>query len=345
MSDMNHIQVVLSKKDNLKKALSDIDVSTIKRLTIKGKISKSCFSFINKKMRSTLEELDISGEIIDDKDSEWIYMLGPSELSALRIICIGASIKKIAHINRITQYELLSYGAEVHTVSETFALFDAPALEVINVHPDNPIYFSKDGVLFKKEEISVFAKINRVVSGRKKQKTILMKFPPKKSGDYTIPDNTEIIAKHAFAGCKFLSSIAIPNSVKSIGIHAFSGCSKLEKVELPDCITQIPEGMFINCSSLKYINIPNSITNIGNSAFKGCSRLENIILPDSITKINYSTFEDCVSLSQIDIPESIIEIDHNAFKNCTAFITVDSHNPKYKSVDGKIYEKQTQNCR
>lgn len=154
-----------------------------------------------------------------------------------------------------------------------------------------------------------------------------MKFPPKKSGDYTIQDNTEIIAKHAFAGCKFLSSIVIPHSVTSIGIHAFNSCSKLVRVELPDCITQIPKGMFINCSSLKYIKIPES----DNKYWYNKNQL--------------FYFEDCVSLSQIDIPESIIEIDYNAFKNRTVFITVDSHNPKYKSVDGKIYEKQTQNCR
>lgn len=151
MSDMNHIQVVLTKKDNLKKVLSDIDVSTFKRLTLKRNIAKSSFGFINKKMRSTLEEFYINGEIIDDKDSECIYMLRPSKLSALRTIHIGVSIKKIEHTNRITQYELLSYGAEAHTISKTFALFDAPALEAINVHPNNPIYFSKNGVLLKKK--------------------------------------------------------------------------------------------------------------------------------------------------------------------------------------------------
>ena len=72
------------------------------------------------------------------------------------------------------------------------------ALISINVHPDNDVYSSIDGVLFSKD------------------KTELIFFPQGKSGDYVIPETVLCINREAFGECTNLTSVTIPESVIEI---------------------------------------------------------------------------------------------------------------------------------
>lgn len=71
---------------------------------------------------------------------------------------------------------------------------------------NNQYYCSEDNVLFNKDKTEL---INCITS---------------KTGDYTIPNSVNSIAKSAFSGCKHLTSVTIPNSVTTIGYEAFYGC-------------------------------------------------------------------------------------------------------------------------
>ncbi len=109
---------------------------------------------------------------------------------------------------------------------------DCSSLENIFVEQGNQNYRSEDGVLFNSDQ------------------TILVCYPGRREGVYSIPDTVTSIGDMAFSGCRSLTGITIPNSFTSIGADAF-----------------------FNCSSLTGITIPNSVTSIGVDAFKGCSNL------------------------------------------------------------------------
>ncbi|MFA7345289.1 MAG: leucine-rich repeat protein [Terrimicrobiaceae bacterium] len=96
----------------------------------------------------------------------------------------------------------------------------------------NPNFSSEDGVLFNK------------------LKTALVKYPPGKSGSYTIPPG-----------------------VTSIGNAAFYGCSNLEAVTIPDCVTSIGDDAFSGCTGLSHATIPGSVNTIGSYAFDFCTSL------------------------------------------------------------------------
>jgi hypothetical protein len=75
----------------------------------------------------------------------------------------------------------------------------------ISVHEDNPNFSSLDGVLFNKSQ------------------TILIQYPPGKSGSYFIPERVLDIGAYAFYGSSSLLSVTVPASLESIGSGAFEG--------------------------------------------------------------------------------------------------------------------------
>ena len=67
---------------------------------------------------------------------------------------------------------------------------------------------------------------------------------------YTIHEDTKLIAEYAFSNCARLTSIEIPDSVTSIGDYAFSNCARLTSIEIGDSVTSIGNYAFYNCTSL-----------------------------------------------------------------------------------------------
>lgn len=94
---------------------------------------------------------------------------------------------------------------------------ESTALKKINVSEENPVYSSKDGILFDKS-------MKRLIRYPVSCETV----------KYIIPSNVTEVDKNAFAGSKNLTYIVFPESV-----------------------SVIPQGLFDNCSSLKKIMILN----------------------------------------------------------------------------------------
>jgi hypothetical protein len=155
------------------------------------------------------------------------------------------------------------------------------SLVAINVDTNNPAYSSVMGVLFNKDQTTLFL------------------CPVGKTGSYAISNGCTSIADSAFDGCSSLTQITIPDTVTNIGMWAFSGCSSLTSIRIPNNVTSIGMGMFENCMNLTSVTLPNSVTSIGNMAFSSCSSLTNITIPASVASLGFSAFSQCTSLKEV----------------------------------------------
>lgn len=99
--------------------------------------------------------------------------------------------------------------------SKTVKFYEG-AFQRIDVHQDNPNYYSMDGVLFTRDHT-------------------LLRFPPNKLADgmssrtYTVPAGTKAIAPRAFAGAYGLFTVCVPCDVE-INSKAFEDTIDLEHV-------------------------------------------------------------------------------------------------------------------
>jgi len=211
----------------------------------------------------------------------------------------------------------ITIPASVTTI-ELWAFSSCTGLTAIYVDSGNTTYTSENGVLYNKA------------------KTMLIRYPRGKTGDFTIPNSVTTIEHGAFSRCTNLTGITIPNSVTSIGEWVFENCTGLTSITIPGSVTSIGQGafggctglasvtilygvpsigfgVFQNCTSLTSITIPGSVTSIEGSAFTRCTSLTSVSIPDSVISIGSSAFEDCSSLTSITIPNSVTYIDHDAF--------------------------------
>ena len=237
---------------------------------------------------------------------------------------------------------------------------------LLEVHPDNPVFASVNGVLFSKDM------------------TKLLIYPANRRDDnYIIPDSVVTIG-NAFNNCA-LKTVFIPASMieykrgiygesafdsgkalTSITVHPdnpvlasvdgvlfnkdktnliFCPKGKHGVYTIPDTTVEIGESAFRNCSGLTSIVIPNSVKQIGYGAFFRCSGLISINIPDSVTDIQDAAFQQCSALSSIFIPASVTNIGnsvyyncHSVFYDCPAVITIHPDNPVYKVENGEIEE-------
>jgi len=122
-------------------------------------------------------------------------------------------------------------------------------LNVFKVNAKNPVYSSKDGVLFSDR-------------GR-----TLVRYPPGKQGDYIIPDGVTKIGWGAFSGCKGMSVVTIPSSVTQIEDEAFQGCAGLTTLTIPGSVTEIGREAFEDCTGLPPETCEDIRKRFGDSVF------------------------------------------------------------------------------
>ena len=148
------------------------------------------------------------------------------------------------------------------------------ALSKITVDGENKSFTSIDGALFSKDRKTLFV------------------CPGSHSGEYAVPEGTEVIGPRAFCGCKGITSVKVPETVRRIEKSAFFMCSSLESAVLP--------------SRLEFL---------GGGAFERCENLKELVIPDGVDKLNDYTFSGCSSLKTVTIPEETTEFGKDVFKN------------------------------
>ena len=144
-----------------------------------------------------------------------------------------------------------------------YALERCPLFNIL-VNTDNPIYYSKNDILYKR---------------MKGDKNILVKYAPMINGDTFFVDKSTIkLDGSAFMGAKKIKEIVLHDDITEFGgRRIFSGCTSLRTIRLPARLKVIPLETFANCYSLETVYLPNSENyRIWMEAFKGCVNLKEI---------------------------------------------------------------------
>ena len=206
------------------------------------------------------------------------------------------------------------------------------SLIAIDVDEQNPVYTSCEGVLLDKNC------------------TTLIKYPPGKKGDYTIPESVIHIDRGAFDYCRELSLISIPKDTMSIYLDAFTECEGLTGFIVNENNPRFSsiDGVLFHKEEKSLLNyprgnnntdyiVPDSVTRIRHGAFRECKKLSSITLPESLELIEAEAFIGCAGLGSINLPASLRYIGEDAFKECPNLQTITlsiTTKTGYKAFDG-----------
>ncbi len=233
---------------------------------------------------------------------------------------------------------------------ETFS--GCTGLKAFEVDPLNPIYSSRDGVLFNKDQ------------------TALLQYPKGRSGPYIVSDGVSTIGDAAFSGCSSLVAINVSGANTNYGSVDGVLFNKHQTVLLqypggrpgpytvPDGVIAFADAAFSGCTGLTRITLPQSVTYVGYATFSGCSNLVDIdvsnanpeyssidgvvfdkdqttllvypprgrqgaySLPNKVTSIAGSAFYACAGLTQINLPNGLTNIGCSAFSGCSNLVRV-----------------------
>ncbi len=220
------------------------------------------------------------------------------------------------------------------------AFYSCLTLKKIEVEQGNTAYCSEDGILFSKD------------------KTELLRFPPKKEKvTYNIPNSVIKIREYAFASV-ILESVTIPKSVKEIGKTPFWARNLKEiNVEQGNTTYCSEDGVLFNKDKTKLImypkaktaknyTIPNGVVEICGSAFFIYSEyLNSITIPNSVTSIRNNSLRIKYLTSIISKIEDIanVQLEHDIFfgidkKTCTLFVPKGTVNEYKKAEQWKKFE-------
>jgi len=180
--------------------------------------------------------------------------------------CLGAEAFLSPHLEEITLPGTLTfvsddalYGGKIGKVilekdytagiiGGTYAVFNAWQVEA-----GNPVYSSRDGVLFSADGKTFLRYPNG--SGRQ---------------HYDVPAGTEEIAGFAFYDQLQdipLQTVSLPIGLKRIGAYAFCGCGRLHSLTVPLTVTELSGDAFAYCVSLERLSLPPGLSAMFDDAY------------------------------------------------------------------------------
>ena len=256
---------------------------------------------------------------IPDRLDRYCYTIC-SELSALETVtatsaCINFYVDASGALFSKTDNMLIKAPGkctEVHIPKDVEeVLSDAfqynTAILSVTVDPDNPVFSSEQGVLFRRE-------------GDHPLYTLVYCPSAIPLSTYQCPEQTVQIESYAFADNQTLKKIVLTDAVKGIGMSAFERC-RAEEIVLPEQVESMGSVCFQDCYYLRSVNLPCGAESTY-FMFNHCISLESVSLPDTINAIEEVAFGECWSLKEITLPDGIRSIDSCAFRGCGCITSI-----------------------
>lgn len=142
----------------------------------------------------------------------------------------------------------------------------------------------------------------------------------------TSAQTVEVLSYRYLHDSFYSGNVTIPQSVVHDGITY--------------TVTALGDGAFESCHDLSSLSLPPTIRRIGSHCFYDCS-LPALQLPDSLRIIDDHAFLYS-SISSLHLPSCFEEYGECAFwARQLMSITVDEDNPRYRSIDGWLYSKDS----
>lgn len=193
-----------------------------------------------------------------------------------------------------------------------YKTFVGSFVEKFIVTKEDGKYLSEDGVIYSRRKSS------DETTGFIDYETLLV-FPPKKSGEYVIADETTEIAAGAFFGNDIITGVTIGKNVEKIGARAFENCENIVVVDIKSAVlNSIGERAFAYCG-VGVINLPASLNIVGTEAF-AYSKVNNVYFADGENTNEFTiaerAFYSCEKLNAVTIPARASEIASYAFYDC-----------------------------
>ena len=285
-------------------------------------------------------------ETIDDLVVTRVGNYAFSKNSIVEEITIPDSVTEIgdyAFINSIN-LKRINLSSSVISIGENITE-NCHSLKEINISDSNPIFYSRNGVVFKKginetEQMSYKTALRKLSDSENEDEIFL--YPEGKTDDvYYIPEGVTNIGQWAFKGNQYIKEIIIPDSVNVIGVGAFMHCSSLETLLIPGSISVIPTYMCYGCSSLTNLTLSEGITKISTSAFERATSLSNLAFPISLLIISTKAFASIGPIQEVYLHPELAISDGSVFALNENFVqyNVDEENINYQEVDGVLYSK------
>lgn len=185
----------------------------------------------------------------------------------------------------------------------------------IDVRPENTMYKSVDGVVFKNDG------------------SVLLAYPAGRTGRYDVPAGVQTIGPAAFRGAAGLTEITFPAGLKKIDRLAFCDANGLQAIELPDSLQIIGNAAF-GCSvgtdmseAVETVSISRNVQWIGVDAF-ACYKMQAFEVASG--NPNYTSENGCLlnasgtkliqvpygAQGTVEVPNGVCYVDWHAFDQC-----------------------------
>lgn len=223
--------------------------------------------------------------------------------------------KSIAH-NNFAHLKTLEIGkSDISELGELFS--DWTNLENLIISDENPSYSLEDGVLYNKN------------------KSRLITFYQKPTGEFTVPEMVKYIDIYAFEDCKDMTVLKFSDHIENVGLF-LTGCNKLKKVEFGKKMSSFGyefwDGIFEGCydyieefvapeENQSFASVDGLLYNKSKKKLYRCGagRKGKVVLAEETEEIDMNAFEGCYDVTEIVVPASVKEIPK--MYDCKAKIT------------------------